>query len=69
VDHAWTENLTVSTAACNIVLLWLVVDLQNAQRREVGGGLGSRWRTLDYVHVGFMLEERFCSSSMYSPLV
>jgi hypothetical protein len=34
-------------------------------REERWGGLGSRWRTLDYVQVGFMLEERFCADCRF----
>jgi hypothetical protein len=56
VDHAWTENLTVSTAACNTVLLWPVVDLQKAQRRELGGGpreqVENTWLCTSGIHAG-----------------
>ncbi len=61
---SWTETWRypqqlVTRCCCG---LWWIF---RKHREERWGGLGSRWRTLDYVQVGFMLEERFCADCRF----
>lgn len=63
VDHGlktWRYPQQLVTQCC--CGLWWIFG---KHREERWGGLGSRWRTLDYVQVGFMLEERFCADCRF----